>query len=169
MNINYYNSVTVRRSKHREQAFSLTSTLYNWGDTLSKASSLYKGKSYTLCLSKDDVFKIGAENKIAKYSCWQKMGAVVGRCLKAIAGYFDSKIQAKHLLAQELEKETPDQAEIKKYRSIVLNTDNSKKSEISNGEGAGTGLEIGAAACCCLFIGIIALVWGLVAKGGVAH
>lgn len=167
MNINYYNSVTVINSQHREQGFSLTSMLYNCGDKLCKASGMYKGKSYSLYLYKDRADQIITEDKTTKHSCWEKIGAVVGRCLKEIAGFFDPKIKAKHLFVEELQKEKPDPFMLRDFSNIILKKNGDGKTEVTHGEGSGVAAVLGCGVCCVL--GVIALVWGLVAKGGVAH
>lgn len=162
MSINYYDSVKLSILGRKEQPFSLTNTLYSWGDKLSKLSSMYGGKAYTVILNIRGVDKIekSKENHPSTYSYMQKISAVAGYCLKRIAGYFNEEIRFKHMLVrqweQDWEKHWEQQqgegsSDLKEYKvSIVGGYNQLAPKKTTRGEGADVGPEY-MAGCCVEF------------------
>lgn len=162
MSINYYDSVRLSILGRKEQPFSLTNTLYSWGAKLSKLSSMYGGKAYTIILSKDGIDKIEKSKGSypSTYSYMQKISAVAGYCLKRIAGYFNEEIRIKHVLVRQWEQgweQNQDQEQgkgsfgLKEFKvSILSGYHQLAPKKTSKGEGADVGPEY-MLGCCAQF------------------
>lgn len=122
--MNYYDSVHVQFSQPKEQGISLTNMLYNLGDKLSKLSSNYRGKTYTIQVNLQNQMELTntSSNDNQSYSVLKKVCASVGCALKRIAAYFNREIEARHLLVQAHDKtNTASNADkIEHYQGIIL-------------------------------------------------